>query len=248
MKNKKRTLAIKFFSLILSAVFLVSCASSYKAQPLPFKAPSAYPNAQNVSGATVGAKAYDDADEAKETFGFDIRAAGMLPVQVVFDNQGTHPLEVNSSQTFLEDREGNLWPVLASNIAYERATKYAQTKQIFKEGAYGGFLGAVAGATIGAAIGIVTGSDMGEAIGKGAAVGGAGGAVIGGAKGADAEEARSKIIDDLRNKTLQSKPIQPNTLAYGIIFFPGEAKSVKQLRMQVVEKDTGVSQILIMKF
>jgi len=246
--KKKRKMLMKIFSVLLSSVFLISCVTSYKAQPLPFKAPSAYPNAQTVSGATVGAKAYVDADEAKETFGFDIRGAGMLPVQVVFDNQGKHFLEVNSSQTFLEDNEGNLWPVLASNIAYERATKYAQTKEIFKEGAYHGFLGAIAGATIGAAIGIVSGQDVGKLAGKGAVIGGAGGAVIGGAGGYDAEEARSKIIDDLKQKTLQSKPIQPNTLAYGIIFFPGEAKSVKQLRMQVFEKDTGAAYVLIMKF
>lgn len=248
MKRKRKMLMMKIFCVILSSVFLISCATSYKAQPLPFKAPSAYPNAQNVAGATVGAKAYADAGEARETFGFDIRSAGMLPVQVVFDNQGTHPLEVNSSQTFLEDNDGNLWPVLDGNIAYERATKYAQTKEVFKEGAYHGFLGAIAGATIGAAIGIVTGQDVAEMTGRGAALGAAGGAVIGGAKGYDAEKARRSIIDDLKQKSLQSKPIQPNTLAYGIIFFPGEAKSVKQLRMQVVEKDTGTTHVLIMKF
>lgn len=244
MKKKR----LKIFSVMLSSIFLFSCATSYQAQPLPFKAPSAYPNAQNIAGATVGAKAYADADEAKETFGFDIRAAGMLPVQVVFDNQGKHPLEVNSSQTFLEDNEGNLWPVLAGNIAYERATKYAQTKEIFKEGAYHGFLGAIAGATIGAAIGIVTGQDIGKMTGKGATIGAASGVVIGGAKGYDAREVQNKIIDDLKQKSLQSKPIEPNNLAYGIIFFPGEAKSVKQLRMQVVEKDTGTAHVLIMKF
>jgi len=245
---KKKTMMLKIFCVILSSVFLISCATSYRAQPLPFKVPGAYPNAQNIAGATVGAKAYADTNEARETFGFDIRAAGMLPVQVVFDNQGTHPLEVNSSQTFLEDNDGNLWPILAGNIAYERATKYAQTKEIFKEGAYHGFLGAIAGATIGAAIGIVTGHDVAEMTGKGAALGAAGGAVIGGAKGYDAEKARSSIIDDLKQKSLQSKPIQPNTLAYGIIFFPGEAKSARQIRMQIVEKDTGTTHVLIMKF
>jgi hypothetical protein len=248
MVMKKKTVITKFFCVMLSSVFLISCATSYQAQPLPFKAPSAYPNAQNIAGATVGAKAYADAEEAKGTFGFDIRAAGMLPVQVVFDNQGKHSLEVNSSQTFLEDNEGNLWPVLASNIAYERATKYAQTKEIFKEGAYHGFLGAIAGATIGAAIGIVTGQDVAKMTGKGATIGAASGAVIGGAKGYDAREAQNKIIDDLKQKSLQSKPIEPNNLAYGIIFFPGEAKSAKQLRMQVVEKDTGAMHVLIMKF
>ena len=248
MKKKRKMLMMKIFCVILSSVFLISCATSYQAQPLPFKAPGSYPNAQNISGATVGAKAYTDADEAQEAFGFDIRGAGMLPVQVVFDNQGKHSLEINSSQTFLEDNEGNLWPILASNIAYERATKYAQTKEVFKEGAYHGFLGAIAGAAIGAAIGIVTGQDVAKMTGRGAALGAAGGVVVGGAKGYDAEKARRSIIDDLKQKSLQSKPIEPSTMAYGIIFFPGEAKSVKQVRMQIVEKDTGAAQVLILKF
>ena len=248
MKKKGKMLIMKIFCVILSSVFLISCATSYQAQPLSFKAPSSYPNSQNISGATVGAKAFTDAGEAQETFGFDIRGAGLLPVQVVFDNQGKHSLEINSSQTFLEDNEGNLWPILASNIAYERATKYAQTKEIFKVGAYHGFLGAIAGATIGAAIGIVTGQDVAEMTGRGAALGAAGGAVIGGAKGYDANEAHSKIIDDLKQKSLQSKPIEPSTLAYGIIFFPGEAKSAKQVRIQIIEKDTGAAQVLILKF
>ena len=81
-----------------------------------------------------------------------------------------------NNQTFLEDADGNLWPILNREIAYERATKFSQTKQIFKEGAYGGFLGATAGAVIGAAVGIVTGENVGEAAGKGAAAGAAVGA------------------------------------------------------------------------
>jgi len=65
--------------LFIGIVFILSaaCAASYKAKPLPFKSPSSYPNATEAAGAIVGA----------EAFGFDIRKAGMLPVQVVFDNQ-----------------------------------------------------------------------------------------------------------------------------------------------------------------
>jgi hypothetical protein len=211
--------------------------------------PGAYPNAQEFSGASIGAQAFVNADEAEKAFGFDVRGAGLLPVEVVFDNQGTHPLEINPSQTFLEDDQRNLWPILSSTIAHERVTKYAQTKQIFKEGAYTGFLGATAGAIIGAAIGIVSGNDVAASIGKGAALGAAAGATTGGVVGyTESDEARRAIIDDLRQKSLQSKAIEPKALSYGFIFFPGEAKSAKQLRLQVVEKDTGVSHILLMDF
>ena len=168
----RRNVLVLILSILL--IFLTACAT-YKRKPLPFKAPSAYDNATEVVGALVGAEAFVDRRTTKEAFGFDIRGAGMLPVQVVFDNQGPHPLKIDVAQTFLEDAEGNLWPILDREIAYERATKYSQTKKIFKEGAYGGFLGATAGALIGAAVGIVTGENVAEAAGKGAAVGAAAG-------------------------------------------------------------------------
>ncbi len=168
----------------------------------------------------------------------------MLPVQVVFDNQGPHPLEIDVTQTFLEDEEGNLWPILDREIAYERATKYSQTQQIFKEGAYGGFLGATAGALIGAAVGIVTGENVGKAAGKGAAVGAAAGGTLGGIKGYTSDDARKAIINDLNRKSLENKPIEPKTLAYGVLFFPGEARTAKQLRLKLFEADTEAAHIL----
>ena len=43
---------------------------------------------------------------------------------------------------------------------------------------------------------------------------------------------------DLNRKSLENKPISQG-LAFGFLFFPGEAKSAKELRMQVMEADTG---------
>ncbi|MFH1349519.1 MAG: hypothetical protein ABII26_01155 [Pseudomonadota bacterium] len=226
---------IRLFILAVAFLFSASCATSYKAKPLPFKSPASYPNATQVAGATVAAQAFVNPDEAKGAFGFDIRGAGMLPVQVVFDNPGPHALEINPSQTFLEDEQGNLWPILDSETAYERASKYAETKQIFKEGAYHGFLGAAAGAVIGTAVGIVTGENVAKTAGKGAAVGAAAGSTLGGVKGYASNDARRLIMDDLRQKSLQNRTVEPKSLTFGFLFFPGEAGSAKQLRLQLVD-------------
>ena len=241
----------RYQSILFAIIFIIfsaACSTSYKAKPLSFKSPSSYENAVEIGGAQVAASAYDDIERAKDAFGFDIRGAGMLPVQVVFDNQGTHPLEINAQQTFLEDNEGNLWPILSTDIAYERATKYAHTKNMFKEGAYSGFLGATAGAIIGAAVGIVTNDDIGTSVAKGAAIGAAGGAVLGGASKYGSNDARRAITNDLQEKSLQNKAVEPKTLAHGIIFFPGEAKSAKQLRLQLKETDTGTVHVINLKF
>lgn len=231
---------MKKILFLLGIVSLAAgCGTAYKAKPLPFRAPSSYANSLEVGGATLAAQAYADREKAKEAFGFDIRGAGMLPVQVIFDNQGPHALKIVPEQTFLEDESGNLWPILEEHFAYDRATKYAQTQQIFKEGAYAGFLGATAGAIIGAAIGIVAGEGVGSALGKGAALGAAAGATLGGAKGFASDDARRGIISDLNKKSLDNKAVKPGSLAFGFIFFPGEAPSAKKLRLRLKEVDTG---------
>jgi hypothetical protein len=235
--------------LLLIVLPLTGCGSAYKAKPLPFKTPAAYNNMVQINGTQIGGQAFDDPETARASFGFDIRRAGMLPVQVVFDNQSPYALVINPAQTFLEDDQGNLWPVLTERFAYERATKYAQTKKIFKEGAYSGFLGATAGTIIGAAIGVVSGGDVAQAAGEGAAAGAAAGAVLGGASGAaTANDARQQIIGDLEDKSLENKAITPGNLSHGIIFFPGEAKSAKQLRLQLKEKKSGRLHTVYLKF
>ena len=234
--------------VLMALVFSIACSTSYKAKPLPFKKPATYPNVTRVAGAMVAAQAFADPKEAKEAFGFDIRGAGMLPIQVVFDNQGPHSLDINAPQTFLEDEKGNLWPLLDQETAYERAAKYAQTKQIFKEGAYHGFLGAAAGAVIGAAIGIVAGENVAESAAKGVAAGAAAGATLGGAGGYLSDDARQKVINDLRRKSLQNKAVDPKSLTFGFLFFPGEAPSAKQLRLQLIEEETGAIHVLQLDF
>lgn len=235
---------IALLVLLAATLALGGCATSYKAQPLPFKAPNTMPNAVPVEGALVAAKAFSDPNEAREIFGFDILGAGLLPVQVVFDNRGESTFIINGSQTFLEDVNGNIWPILTDRLAYERATKYAQTGSIVKKGAYNGLLGAAAGSIIGAAIGVVTGGDVAEALGRGAAVGAAAGATMGGISGYGDREARNEIIGDLKEKSLQNKPVEPHQMAHGILFFPAETAVPRQLRLSLTQPDINKTQIL----
>lgn len=229
-------------------LILFGCSTSYKAKPLSFKMPAAYHNMQTVENVQVAAKAFNDPEEAKEAFGFDIRKAGMLPVQVVFENQGNYSIEIDPQQTFLEDVNGNLWPILSSDMAYERATKYSQTGNIVKEGAYHGVLGAAAGSIIGAAIGIVTGDNVLKSAGKGAAVGAAAGTTMGGMKGYDSDDPQRRITRDLREKSLNNVAIAPKSIANGFIFFPGEASTGSILRLRLVVKETQKAHLLLFSF
>jgi len=113
---------------------------------------------------------------------------------------------------------------------------------------FGALLGAAAGSIIGAALGIVSGSNVGSALGKGAALGAAGGAVIGGVKEGTSSDREYRITDDLRSKSLEGKEIPNAHLASGFLFFPGEANSAKELRLQLRERDTGKISPVVLRF
>ena len=232
---------------VLSVVGLAACAS-YERKVVPFKMPGAYPNATAVADATIAARAYDDGEEASAAFGFDIRGAGILPVQVIFDNTGNHPLEILTDKTLLVDEENNLWPILDQGLAYDRLSGKTELGKVAPEAAKGGLLAGAAGAVIGAAIGIVTGQNVAAAAGKGAAIGAAAGITLGGAKGLGDPDVRQQIREDLQNRTLEKRAIVPHEMAHGFIFFPGEAKKAKELRFSIRTTDTKQVYPLIMKF
>jgi hypothetical protein len=186
--------------------------------------------------------------EAEAAYGFDIIGAGVLPVQVIFDNKGTHPIEILPGQTLLIDVEDNIWPILDAKLAYERIAKKTQYGEVAPKAAKGGVFAGIAGAMIGAAVGIVTGTNVGTAVLQGAAVGAAAGATAGGAAGLFDKDAQDKIREDLQKGTLENKVVPAHQIAYGFIFFPGEAAKAKELRLRIREVDTETSHAVVMKF
>ena len=154
--------AIGIISVITAIAFVLGCAS-YESKVVPFKMPAAYPNAKEVAGATIAAQAYGDKKEAEDAFGFDIIGTGLLPVRVIFDNKGKHPIDIVANQTFLVDADNNLWPVLEERMAYDRIQKKTEFGKVAPEGGKYGVLGGIAGGVIGAAIGIVSGHNVADA-------------------------------------------------------------------------------------
>jgi hypothetical protein len=234
-------------AIVAFLIVSVAC-TTYQRQVVPFKMPAAYPNATEVAGASIAAKAYNDSKEAQAAFGFDIRNSGILPIQIIFDNKGDHPLEIVTERTLLVDGENNLWPILDANLAYDRLTKKTELGRVVPEGAKSGLLAGAAGALIGAAIGIVSGHNVGEVAAKGAALGAAAGATMGGARGLSDGEVRSQIHEDLRNRSLERRAIAPHEVAHGFVFFPGEAKKAQEIRLTLRTVDTGQTYNVIMKF
>jgi uncharacterized protein YcfJ len=240
LKEENMTIGKNCFLAMIVFVCLSMLAgcTSYERQVVHFKMPESSPNAVFFDGAIIAARSFS-VTEAKEAFGFDIRSAGIFPVQVSFDNKSNHSLTIVADQTFLIDEESNVWPILDQSMAYDRLAKKTELGRVAPEAVKSGLLLGAAGAAIGAAIGIVTGTNIGEAVGKGAAIGAAAGLTVGGAQGMDNSDVKYKIKEDLQSRSLRYRAIKSGELAYGFIFYPGEIKSAKVLRLQLRANNTG---------
>lgn len=225
--------------ILFTLLFGLFSCTPYKSQHVGFRPAADYPNNVVVGGVTIGAEAYADRSAAKEAFGFDVKKAGLLPVQVVMDNKSGDQVQVVLDQTFLVDDNNRYWNLISNRAAVERVAKATQSGEILGGAGKGAGWGAATGAVLGAAFGVLTGENVADAAGKGAVVGGAGGAVFGGAqKGSDPKQPRT-IADDLRDKGLEGKTIPGQSLANGFLFFPAEATSARELRLQMREIQSG---------
>ena len=156
-------------AMVVSVVMILASCTFYESREVPFRPPDQIANVQQVGGTRVAAEQYADKSAAKAAFGFDIRGAGLLPVQLIFENRGPERFEVVPDQTFLVDASGGYWNLLDRKTAYQRVESSSEYASIVKGGAEKGMWGAAAGALAGAAIGILSGHNVGEAVGMGAA-------------------------------------------------------------------------------
>ncbi|BEH11994.1 MULTISPECIES: glycine zipper family protein [Geobacter] len=240
---------LKIIAAVLLPTLILTACTSYRSQYVGFRPAEDYINSKVVNGVTIGGEAFADTASATDAFGFDVIGTGVMPVQVVMSNKGPRSLEIVSSQTFLVNDQNRYFPVVPNTTAVDRIEKSTQFASFFGKGAgKGALLGAAGGAILGAAIGIVSGHSVAEAVGKGAAVGAAGGAIAGGVSEGTSGERERTIIEDIRNKGLEGKALPADSIASGFLFFPAEAGSAKELRLQLRERETGVTSNVVLRF
>lgn len=235
------------FTLFMMLAVVVSC-TSYKSQEVSFRPPVAGDGSSSVAGALISATAYADKQIAQEAFGFDIRSAGVLPVQLVIDNAAGPQLQVVEGQTFLVDEQGGYWKLLEGRAAFKRIEESSAYGRAVKKAGRGSLFGVSAGALAGAALGVLSGENIGTATLKGAAVGGAGGAILGAGQDMGSGDSAGEIKSDLARKGLQGKPIPQGGLVSGFIFFPGEPQSASYLRLQLRQEPGGEIHNLMFSF
>ncbi len=219
---------------IVCFVLTLSACSTYTDRVAPVPLPSLQPDHVEVDGVLISAYPYVNDDEAEAALGFDARSAGMLPVRFVIDNQSEQRVRVNPEQTFLIDQQGQAWPLLSTDQAYNRVKNKVEIGETFKGAATSAVLAGAAGAVAGLAIGILSGGNIAKIMGKGAAVGASIGAIGGSASRYGTLD--GELRNDLYQKTLENKTIRQGELAYGYLFFPGssdESLSANALRLSL---------------
>jgi len=221
---------MKHIFFVSTILIVINACAVYEDRVAPVPLPSSQANHVDVMGAKLVAYPYVEEDSAKEVFGFDIRNAGLLPVRFVVDNQSADTVEVDPSQTFLIDEQGQAWPVLTADQAYKRVKSGVEVGETLKGAVKPSVLLGAAGAVAGFAIGVLT-ENIGEGIAKGAAVGASIGAIYGG--GRRHVTLDSEIRKDLQRHSLRNEKVRKGELAYGYLFFPGkdEAASARALRL-----------------
>lgn len=232
-------------TLFFLTVFFSGCAT-YSDRVAPVPLPSAQTDKIIIQGAALIARPYVDQEQAKAAFGFDIRDAGLLPIRFVIDNQSNSDIKINPKQTFLIDQQGQAWPLLTSEQAYQRVKGKVELGETALGAAKPAMVMGAAGAIAGFALGVLSGNNVAESAAKGAILGASAGALYG---GAEKQESMDKNIrQDLGKKSLRNRSIRSGELSYGYLFFPGkdEASSAKELRLSI--KIHGVQQIVTIPF
>ena len=149
------------FLLLVAGLALLFSACTYRDRVAPIRLPATAANMVEINGLKISAQAYTEAKAAESTYGFDARGAGLLPVQVTFQNDSPLQVSVNPEQTFLVDYQQNAWPILGKEKTYERTKKFVDIGETAKGAAKPALLLGAAGAVAGLAIGIVTGNNIG---------------------------------------------------------------------------------------
>jgi len=221
--------SIIFLCCILIIIF--SGCSRYHDTVSPIKLPSGKKMVVFDGGIKVVAHLITN----DKVVGFDIKSSKVIPVKVVINNESSNPAYIVGSQCFLIDSDNNAWPILS----YDRVIQRIKNNTIIGETLSGTtkptLLGGLLGAVGGLAIGILTDKNIAESAAKGAAVGAAAGAAMGGAEAYSKTE--SKISQDIAEKEVTVKEIQPNMITYGFLYFPGEAKNPVKLKFALKIKN-----------
>jgi hypothetical protein len=211
---------------------LAACAPRYEYRAIPVRQMGDYPGQASLPGLNVGAVAFYDSQELTTLFGFDLKKAGVVPVQIAIQNTGASDVTALAGST-VTDEAGLVWEVLPSDEVFRRVDNYTGGSLSADQGVKRAALWGLAGAIVGAAVGVVSGSDVASSAGKGAAVGvaaGASSAILG---IGPQEDESGNIVRDFSSRSLDHRAVAPGQSVHGFLYFPAESKRPRRLSLNI---------------
>jgi hypothetical protein len=127
--------------LWMALVLAISGCASYRPTAAPVPQPGAMPHRQEVANAAVSADPYTKPERVKATFGGDLIASGVLPIQVNVENLGPQRLLVRPSDAVLELSDGRQ---IAPAGAFASASKMERSGRVVAATVGFGLLGYLA--------------------------------------------------------------------------------------------------------
>ncbi|MDR2386356.1 MAG: hypothetical protein LBE80_02065 [Deltaproteobacteria bacterium] len=229
MNRKLKSLPV----MVLLAVMLIAaaCAPRYEFKPVPIRPLEGYSNLINFNGGLVGAHAVYDSKEVVKFFGFDLKKAGVIPIQLSVKNNLPQESLILAKANLL-DAEGLLWEVLPSDVVVRRIDEHTSGGLSGDQGLRRSLLWGLAGGVLGAAIGVASGTSVAEAAGKGAAVGAAIGVTSSIAQaGTDTSSDAGEIQRDFSTRDIDHATIKAGETVNGLLYFPAESAQPKRLKL-----------------
>jgi hypothetical protein len=191
-----------------------------------------YFNRVDFDGVSLAAEAYHDDQVIKERFGYNVKKAGVTPINFIAENDSDDTLIILPGPT-MRDAKGQVWDLLPQHVVVNRVSEFTGSAGVSgRDGVSRTAKGAVVGAVLGAALGIATGSNVGAAMGKGAAMGGAvgaGSAIM----GVGGKDRTGEVAADYSNLAALQNILEPGQSTHGLLYFPGEADRPTRLNLKV---------------
>ncbi|MDR0355104.1 MAG: hypothetical protein LBJ64_05145 [Deltaproteobacteria bacterium] len=220
-------------TIFLLALILVSaaCAPRYEFKAIPMRPLEGYANRTQFQDGQAGAMAFYDSRQVTQIFGFNLKNAGVIPVQLTMQNDQPSSSLTITKATML-DKDGLLWEVLPSTVVYQRINEHTSGGLSGEQGVRRTMLLGLAGGILGAAVGVATGTSVAKGAGKGAAVGAAIGSVSSMAQGA-IQDQEENIVRDFSSRSMDHAAVSPGETANGLLYFPAEAAKPVKLNLTV---------------
>lgn len=214
----------------VSALFLIaSCAAPLRTNTAAFKIPASYQDYKEIDDLDIALVPIDTIDRSNEIFGTDMKAAGILPIQVIIQNKGNKEFEIKSNQIYGITSDQEYTAAYSLNKAAEHVRSSSIGTTAVSGAVAGALVGAVVGAGIGAGIGYA-GGNTNRGAQSGAMIGGATGAASGAGAGLS-DQFTVQFKKELASLAFGDRVIYPGDLIQGFVYI--QWKHYSKLRLEL---------------